>query len=126
MQCSRRRSMVLGEPGAGESDDQLGSIPDDLGSRAARRVTGLGGVGRRRQQRRSAGFRTGTRRRATGWHCNPSIRRAMAARDCLERWDEALLYRTMRRYGGTADDADVDELRWTGPRPEFQAWSGTK
>ncbi len=56
---------------------------------------------------------------------NPSIRGAMRlAATLFERWDEALLYRTLATLREDAPTiANVDELRWTGPRPEFEAWS---
>jgi hypothetical protein len=38
---------------------------------------------------------------------------------------EALLYRTLTTLRVDAQTtADVDELAWTGPRPEFEAWPG--
>ena len=43
----------------------------------------------------------------------------------FERWDEALLYRTLATLRPDAPTIEgVEELRWTGPRPEFEAWSG--
>jgi 5'-3' exonuclease len=58
---------------------------------------------------------------------NPSIRGSMRlAATLFERWDEALLYRTLATLREDAPTiADVDELRWTGPRREFEAWSRT-
>jgi 5'-3' exonuclease len=58
---------------------------------------------------------------------NPSIRGSMRlAATLFERWDEALLYRTLATLRADAPTiADVDELRWTGPRPEFEGWSRT-
>jgi 5'-3' exonuclease len=57
---------------------------------------------------------------------NASIRGAMRlAATLFERWDEALLYRTLATLRADAPTiGDVEELRWTGPRPEFEAWSG--
>jgi hypothetical protein len=41
------------------------------------------------------------------------------------RGHEALLYRTLTTQRLDAQtSADVDELVWTGPRPEFEAWPG--
>jgi hypothetical protein len=41
-----------------------------------------------------------------------------------ERLEQARLFRTLATLRADAPiDADVDALRWTGPRPEFAAWS---
>src|SRR4051794_24804071 len=58
---------------------------------------------------------------------NPSIRGPMrSAATLFERWDEALLYRTLATLRADAPTiADVDELRWTGPAREFETWSRT-
>jgi 5'-3' exonuclease len=58
---------------------------------------------------------------------NPSIRGAQRlAATLAERWNEALLYRTLATLRADAPTIEhVDELRWAGPRPEFEAWSGT-
>ena len=51
----------------------------------------------------------------------PAIRGAMRLSAVLcERWDEALLYRTLATLRTDAPVfASVDELQWKGPRPEF-------
>jgi len=58
---------------------------------------------------------------------NPAIRGPMRLAAALfERWDEALLYRKLATLRADAPTiAEVEELRWRGPRPEFEAWSGT-
>jgi hypothetical protein len=41
-----------------------------------------------------------------------------------ERLEQARLFRTLATLRADAPiDADVDGLRWTGPRPEFAVWS---
>jgi hypothetical protein len=56
----------------------------------------------------------------------PSIRGAQRLCAALfDRWDEAVLYRTLAtlRYEVPVFES-VDELRWTGPAAEFEAWCG--
>jgi 5'-3' exonuclease len=54
----------------------------------------------------------------------PSVRRAETLAGTLFRaWDDALLFRTLATLRRDAPVFEtVDELRWTGPRPEFQAF----
>ena len=54
----------------------------------------------------------------------PSIRgRDELCATLFERWDEAMLYRTLATLRSDAPViAEVDELRWKGPRPEFEGW----
>ena len=41
-----------------------------------------------------------------------------------EQWDRAVLFRVLATLREDAPvSADVDSLRWTGPRPEFAAWA---
>jgi 5'-3' exonuclease len=55
---------------------------------------------------------------------SPSIRGAMKlAATLFERWDEALLYRTLATLRPDAPTIEaVEELEWKGPRPEFEGW----
>lgn len=55
------------------------------------------------------------------WHVNVASAGALAATLCRD-WENALLYRklaTLRTDIALFDD--VDELRWRGPKPEFEA-----
>jgi 5'-3' exonuclease len=59
----------------------------------------------------------------TQWQ--PSIRKARTLADSLfSAWDDALLFRTLAtlRLDAPVFDA-VEELRWNGPRAEFEEWS---
>lgn len=54
---------------------------------------------------------------------NPSIRGAQKlAATLVERWDEALLYRTLATLRVDAPVGSVEGLRWNGPTPEFGRW----
>jgi len=57
-------------------------------------------------------------------HWDPAIRRAHPLAEALfPAWDDALLFRklaTLRLDVPVFES--VDELRWTGPKPEFQAY----
>jgi 5'-3' exonuclease len=56
------------------------------------------------------------------WH--PSIRTAMRlSATLLELWKEALLFRTLATLRLDVPVFDtIEDLRWTGPRPEFEAY----
>jgi 5'-3' exonuclease len=56
------------------------------------------------------------------WH--PSISRARALADSLfSSWDGAVLFRTLATLRLDVPVFDsVDDLRWNGPRPEFEEW----
>ena len=55
---------------------------------------------------------------------NPSIRGAQKlAATLAERWDEALLYRTLATLRTEVAVGSVDDWRWAGPRQELRAWS---
>ena len=60
---------------------------------------------------------------AAGW--DVSVQGAMRlARTLTEQWERALLFRELATLRADAPiDADVDALRWTGPRADFAAWS---
>jgi 5'-3' exonuclease len=55
---------------------------------------------------------------------DPSIRGAKKLAEVLfSRRDEAILYRLLATLRADAPTiANVDELRWSGPRPEFKDW----
>ncbi|HZS62850.1 MAG TPA: 5'-3' exonuclease H3TH domain-containing protein [Gemmatimonadaceae bacterium] len=57
------------------------------------------------------------------WH--PSIKKAEAlAENLFGAWDDALLFRTLATLRLDAPVFDsLDTLRWTGPRPEFAAFT---
>jgi len=55
---------------------------------------------------------------------NPLIRGAQKlAATLAERWDEALLYRTLATLRTEVAVGSVDDWRWAGPRQELRAWS---
>ncbi len=55
---------------------------------------------------------------------NPTIKRARPLAESLfGAWDDALLFRTLATLRTDAPVfATVDDLRWTGPRPEFEEY----
>src|SRR5947209_4158115 len=57
------------------------------------------------------------------WH--PSIKRARALSECLlASWDDALLFRTLATLRLDVPVFDsVDDLRWKGPRPNFEEYA---
>ncbi|HET9839531.1 MAG TPA: 5'-3' exonuclease H3TH domain-containing protein [Candidatus Angelobacter sp.] len=58
------------------------------------------------------------------WH--PSIKRARALAECLfQSWDDALLFRTLATLRLDVPVFDsVEELRWQGPRTNFEEFAG--
>jgi len=62
-------------------------------------------------------------RRAEEWHV-PMRGAAKLAATLVEQWERALLFRRLATLRADAPiGADVDALRWTGPRPEFARWA---
>ena len=57
------------------------------------------------------------------WH--PSIKRARGLAESLfHSWDDALLFRTLATLRLDVPVFDsVDELRWTGPQPQFKEYA---
>ena len=59
------------------------------------------------------------------WHPSISNARRLAT-SLLNSWDDALLFRKLATLRLDAPvGRTVDELRWTGPRPQFEAYSRT-
>lgn len=58
-------------------------------------------------------------------HWDPAIKKAQAlAENLFDAWDDALLFRTLATLRLDAPVFDsLDQLRWTGPRPEFAAFT---
>jgi 5'-3' exonuclease len=130
VQLDRRRSIVRDEAGVVEKwGVRPESIPDYLAvvGDSADGFPGLPGWGEKAAAATLGRFPhlEDVPRDWRQW--NPSIRGPMRlAATLIERWDEALLYRTLATLRPDAPTiAEVDELRWRGPRPEFEAWSGT-
>jgi 5'-3' exonuclease len=62
-------------------------------------------------------------KRAEEWEV-PMRGTARLAATLVEQWERALLFRRLATLRADAPiGADVDALRWTGPRAEFAAWS---
>src|SRR4051812_41296094 len=130
VQLDRRRGIVRDEAGGvGKWGGRPESIPDYLavGGDSADGFPGLPGWGERAAALTFSRFPhlEDVPRDWRQWH--PSIRGAQRlAATLAERWDEAVLYRTLATLRPEAPTiATVDELRWAGPRPEFAAWSAT-
>jgi 5'-3' exonuclease len=130
VQFDRRRSILRDEAGVAEKwGVRPESIPDFLAvvGDSADGFPGLPGWGEKAAAATFGRFPhlEDVPRDWRQW--NPSIRGAMRLAGTLfERWDEALLYRTLATLRADAPTIEnVDELRWTGPRPEFEAWSQT-
>ena len=62
-------------------------------------------------------------RRAEEWRV-PMRGGAKLAATLVEQWERALLFRRLATLRADAPiGADVEALRWTGPRPEFARWA---
>jgi 5'-3' exonuclease len=122
----RKREIIRNEGGVIEKFGvSPGSIPDYLAvvGDSADGYPGLRGWGSKAAAAvlSQYGHLENIPRDARQWH--PAIRNADRLASALfESWDDALLFRTlaMLRFDVPVFDA-VEDLRWKGPRPEFEA-----
>lgn len=124
VQVDRRRKMTFDEDGVvGKFGVKPCSIPDYLAlvGDSADGYPGLTGWGPKSAavMLQHYGRLEGIPRDWRAWQ--PSIRGAQRLCSVLfDQWGHALLYRKLATLALDAPVcADVDELRWTGPRPEF-------
>jgi 5'-3' exonuclease len=127
VQFDRRRGILRDEDGVVEKwGVRPASIPDFLAvvGDSADGFPGIPGWGEKAAAFMVSryGHLEGVPRDSRAWP--PSIRGAQRLCAALfDRWDEAVLYRTLAtlRYEVPVFES-VDELRWTGPLPEFEGW----
>ena len=128
MQLDRRRGEVRDEAGVGQKFGvPPASIPDWLAlvGDSADGFPGLPGWGARSAAAVLARYRHLEQipRQAADW--DVSVRGAARLAATLgEQGERARLFRTLATLRADAPiGADVDALRWVGPRPGFAAWS---
>jgi 5'-3' exonuclease len=129
VQLDRRRNETRDESGVEKKFGvRPASIPDWLAlvGDAADGYPGLPGWGAASAAAVLARYRhlEGIPERAGDWEI--SVRgAARLAATLAEQREHALLFRTLATLRADAPiDADVDALRWTGPRPGFPSWAG--
>jgi 5'-3' exonuclease len=125
VQVDRRRNIVRDEPGiVAKFGVGPQSIPDYLAvvGDSADGYPGLPGWGEKAASLTLAQYPhfEDIPRDWRDWH--PSIKRARALAECLFRsWDDALLFRTLATLRLDVPVFDsVEELRWKGPRQNFE------
>jgi 5'-3' exonuclease len=126
VQLNRRTNVTLDEPGIVQKFGvSPGSIPDYLAlvGDAADGYPGLPGWGAKSSAAVLAKFvhLESIPRDCRGWHVNALNASALAGTLSRE-WERAVLFRTLatlRTEIGLFDD--VDQLRWNGPTPAFDA-----
>jgi 5'-3' exonuclease len=129
VQLDRRRNETRDESGVEKKFGvRPASIPDWLAlvGDAADGYPGLPGWGATSASAVLARYRhlEGIPERPGDWEI--SVRgAARLAATLAEQREHALLFRTLATLRADAPiDADVDALRWTGPRPDFPWWAG--
>jgi len=129
VQLDRRRNETRDESGVEKKFGvRPASIPDWLAlvGDAADGYPGLPGWGATSASAVLARYRhlEGIPERPGDWEI--SVRgAARLAATLAEQREHALLFRTLATLRADAPiDADVDALRWTGPRPDFPSWAG--
>jgi len=128
VQLDRRKNLLIDEAGVGAKFGVTpGSIPDYLAlvGDSADGFPGLPGWGPRSAATVLARYQHLERIPKLAMEWDVSVRGALRLATTLtEQREHALLFRVLATLRADAPiGADVDALRWTGPHPDFAAWS---